>query len=624
MVTEDPKTSVPGYAGALAFSAAALAIRWALNPILGQQLPFSPILLAVLACARYFGFGPSLVTLVLGGFGGILITGERRPLPIVLFILSALIIIWMISALRRASTSATAQARLAADRLEELQRETAQRLVEGRHSAQFRAIVESSDDAIFSKDLRGVIQSWNHGAEKTFGFTAAEAIGKNISILIPPDRRNEEDELIALIRRGEPVKPFVTTRRRNDGRLIPVSLTISPIHDAAGKIAGVSHISRDISEQTALEEQLRQKQKMESLGVLAGGIAHDFNNLLTGIMGNASLLLDDQPVNLRTRRRAYDILNASERAALLVRQMLAYAGKARTSLERLDLSAMIQEFTPLLRASVPRLVKLELELDPSLPLVDADRSQMQQLVMNLVINACEAMETSPPSSQAGTVTVVTRAVPSGAGRQVLLEVRDTGCGMDEATRGRIFDPFFTTKFTGRGLGLAAVTGIIRAHRGAISVESSPGKGSTFTVTLPASELAGEARECGTVLVVDDEEVVCDLARQTLERCGYEVEVAGDGRAAVETFAARPADFVAILLDLTMPVMDGEEALRHIQQIRPGVAVVLTSGYSEDDAVRRFQDRGLRGFLQKPYTAATLAGKMQQAVRQRGADSRSSG
>ena len=203
---------------------------------------------------------------------------------------------------------------------------------------------------------------------------------------------------------------------RKDGAVIPVSLTISPIHDSRGKVAGVSHISRDIREQIALEEQLREKQKMESLGVLAGGVAHDFNNLLTGIMGNTSLILDDPSTNFQTRRRAYDILGASERAALLVRQMLAYAGKARTTLERIDLSAMIQEFTPLLCTSIPRLVKLELQLDPAIPLVNADRQQMQQLLMNLVINAAEAMETAPGNCDAHYPNHPGRLKPAGGAR----------------------------------------------------------------------------------------------------------------------------------------------------------------------------------------------------------------
>jgi CheY-like chemotaxis protein len=237
--------------------------------------------------------------------------------------------------------------------------------------------------------------------------------------------------------------------------------------------------------------------------------------------------------------------------------------------------------------------------------------------MNLVINAAEAME-----GCAGCVTVVTRSHADAAGCAVVVEVRDTGCGMDEGTLARIFDPFFSTKFTGRGLGLAAVMGIIRTHRGTISVDSRPGQGSTFLVKLPAlaentgaapEEPAGSIRGQGTILVVDDEEMVRNMARSTLERCGYQVEVAADGRTAVEAVAARPADYTLVLLDLTMPVMDGEETLRRIHRIRPNMAVVLSSGYSEDEAVRRFQDRGTCTFLQKPYTAASLAGKVKQAV-----------
>ena len=238
--------------------------------------------------------------------------------------------------------------------------------------------------------------------------------------------------------------------------------------------------------------------------------------------------------------------------------------------------------------------------------------------MNLVINAAEAIGEAP-----GTVTVCTLARETESEQQVVLEVRDTGCGIDEAGRARIFDPFYTTKFTGRGLGLSAVLGIIRAHRGYISVESEPGQGSTFTIVLPAApagettkvkEPQMEIRGYGHLLVVDDEQVVREMARFTLERCGYTVETAADGQAALELFAARPDQFDAVLLDLTMPVLDGEATLERLRAIRSGVRVVLSSGFSESEALRRFGDRRLGGFLQKPYTAAVLARKIKQALR----------
>jgi CheY-like chemotaxis protein/anti-sigma regulatory factor (Ser/Thr protein kinase) len=264
-------------------------------------------------------------------------------------------------------------------------------------------------------------------------------------------------------------------------------------------------------------------------------------------------------------------------------------------------------------------VQLELHLAKDLPAVESDASQIQQLIMNLATNAGEAIESH------GTVTITTSARQSDSEQQVVIEVKDTGCGMDESTRARIFDPFFTTKFTGRGLGLAAVLGIIRSHNGSISVESTPGAGSTFTVVLPATasdvepaqrEPQLELRGIGHVLVVDDEDLVRDMARTALERCGYTVELAADGLLAVQAVTARPAYFDAVLLDLTMPSMNGDEALREIHAIRSDIPVILSSGFTEIEALRRFEHRGLAGFLQKPYTAAVLSRKVKQAIDRR--------
>jgi CheY-like chemotaxis protein len=285
-----------------------------------------------------------------------------------------------------------------------------------------------------------------------------------------------------------------------------------------------------------------------------------------------------------------------------------------------DLTEEIKEILPLIQASIPRQVELNAVLEPDLPRVEADRAQIQQLVTNLIMNGAEAIPDRP-----GTVTITTESQAPGGLKQVVLRVHDTGSGMDEETKTRIFDPFFTTKFTGRGLGLAAVLGIIRTHRGQIFVESTPGQGSTFTVVLPAApadavisppQKETDAHGEGTILVVDDEELVRNMARATLERYGYSVEAATDGSMAVSRFAESPQQFSAVLLDLTMPVMNGEDALGKIKQIRPDVPVVLSSGYDELEAMSRFADRGLSGFLQKPYTATALATKIKTAVRGR--------
>jgi len=604
-------------------------VRWLLDPVLGTRAVYLLQIIAVLFSARYFGFGPALLSLLLGT-ARVYYTVAVHPTPtfslnglrfwLIMGIFYAVMVflIWLLDRHRRMRTELGSTTQLAGERLEQLNVEVAHREREERLSAQLRAIVESSEDAIISKDLSGVIQSWNHGAEQIYGYTAEEAVGKNISILVPPDRVHEEADILERIRHGGRVKHFETMRVRQDGAQIHVSLTISPIRDAKGNIVGASHIARDISEQKVLEQQLRQTQKLDSLGVLAGGLAHDFNNLLTGVMGNASLAMDELGEHNPTRVRIAEVVAASERAALLVRQMLAYAGKGRFVVQPLNLSAQISEILPLIRTSVTHNVELDLRLAEDLPLIEGDLTQIQQLIMNLAINAAEAIGESH-----GTVTISTIAREADAERQVILQVRDTGCGMDDELRSRIFDPFFTTKFTGRGLGLSAVLGIIRGHRGVITVESTAGHGSTFTVVLPAltqgercapKDPQLELRGYGHLLVVDDEELVRNMAPFTLQRCGYTVDTAADGRVAIELFAKRPEDFDAVLLDLTMPVLSGEDTLRGIRSIRPDVRVVLSSGYSEAEALRRFHDRGISGFLQKPYTATVLARRIKQALK----------
>jgi two-component system CheB/CheR fusion protein len=592
-----------------------------MGPELAGRFPNAGGFIACLVAAHFLGMGPAILVIAVSLADAFLFGHRPEAGRELLFLVMSGVAVWIVEILRRARRRAEMHAHLAAERLEDLQRSAAQRQEEERLSAQLRAIVETSEDAILSEDMDGIVQSWNRGAEHIFGYSAQEVVGRQIAILLPPGRAHEEHDILERIRHGGRVKHFVTLRVCKDGREIHVSLTVSPIHDGAGRIIGASHIARDITEQTEFEEQMRQTQKLESLGVLVGGLAHDFNNLLTGIMGNASLAADEVHDPERTRQRIEEILQASERAALLIRQMLAYAGKGRFVVEPLDLSAQVRDILPLLRPSISRLIDLELHLEPGVPPIAADRAQIQQVIMNLAINAAEAIEDRP-----GVVTIITASKDAGDERQVVLEVRDTGVGMDEATRSRMFDPFFTTKFTGRGLGLSAVMGIIRGHQGTISVDSAPGRGSTFTVVFPAA--AGAAaiipgtestyRGYGTILVVDDEDLVRKMARFTLERYGYTVEVASDGPEGCACFAARPYEFSAVLLDLTMPGMTGEDVLRRIREIRQDVPVVLSSGYAEKEAVQRFEDFGLAGFLQKPYTATALAKRIKQAVRRNAA------
>ncbi len=500
---------------------------------------------------------------------------------------------------------------------------------------QLAAIVESAEDAIISKTLDGMILTWNSGAERVYGYNAAEAVGKPMTMLLPEGRPNEENEILQRIRRGERVEHFETVRKTKNGALIDVSLTISPIRDKSGRIIGASHVARNVTGRKQLEEQLRHTQKLESLGVLAGGVAHDFNNLLTGILGNASLALESVSTHHPARGMLRDVVNASERASHLTRQLLAYAGKGRFIIEPLDLSDLVREISSLIQTSIPKNVQLRLELRDDLPLIEADASQIQQVVMNLVINGAEAMG----PNENGTVLVATSAqivdehyllstfggsTELAPGTYIRLDVHDTGCGMDEATLNRIFDPFFSTKFIGRGLGLAAVQGIVRGHKGTMKVYSRAGKGTTFTVLFPATEETVAPRKAmipqatatdQLILVIDDEEIIRRTAKSMLERYGYTVVLATNGKEGVELFQVLSEKVSAVLLDMTMPVMSGEEAFSRMRAIKPDVKVILSSGYNEVEAVRRFTGKGLAGFIQKPYSPIALGVKIMSVLQE---------
>ena len=497
------------------------------------------------------------------------------------------------------------------------------------------AIVESSEDAIIGKGLSGIVESWNPGAERLYGYSREEMAGRSMSLLVPPDRPDEEARILRAIQAGEPVRHFETVRVRKNGDRIAVSLTISPIVDTDGTIVGASHVARDITEDREFEERMQQMQKLEGLGVLAGGIAHDFNNLLTGMLGNAGLALDALPEGSPARAGLLDVVRGIERASALTRQILAYAGKGRSVVESLSLSEIVKEIAHLIEALIPRNVHLLLELDSALPFIEGDAGQLQQVIMNLVLNGAEAIgdaggsvivRTGPQEVDDLYVRAALPGWPLAAGRYAALEVHDTGCGMDEATQARIFDPFFTTKVKGRGLGLAAVIGIVRGHRGALRVYSAPGQGSAFKVLLPAfAEPSPSLREdesvrslqgSGRVLVADDEELIRTFAKAALEHFGYTVTLARDGQEAVDLFTRDPKAFDLVFLDFTMPVMNGEEVFRHLQIARPGVPVLLSSGFNETSAVRHFAGKGLAGFIQKPYSTRSLAERVKATLSSR--------
>jgi PAS domain S-box-containing protein len=392
-----------------------------------------------------------------------------------------------------------------------------------------------------------------------------------------------------------------------------------PVHDPQGRIARWFGTCTDIDESKRAEERLRQTQKLESIGLLAGGIAHDFNNLLTGILGNASLVVDD--VDPVSAERIREVINSAERAAHLTRQLLAYSGKGHFFARELDLSQAVNEMSDLMQFSLPKSVDLSVHFQRRLPLVRIDPSQLQQVVMNLVINAGEAIG----EGNTGRVTVATSlAEVAGpfvdatgqnipAGRYVAVEVTDTGPGMDREALSRIFDPFFTTKFTGRGLGLAAVAGIVRSQGGAITVDSAPGRGAAFRVLFRAADRRAEPGPRGTILVVDDEASVRAFIGAVLRRKGYRVLEASDGREALAIFDREKGAIEGVVLDVVMPVMGANELLPLLKARKPNIAILLTSGYSEAEARRLSAAYPGAAFIQKPYTARQILKALQQSM-----------
>jgi PAS domain S-box-containing protein len=513
----------------------------------------------------------------------------------------------------------------------------AQALAEGRELLQ--AIVDSTPGFIVVADLehhvllgsRPLLQPLERTSEEVIGVPVHELLGAVIG------NRFVEQAQAALDAAG-PVE------REHDvetawGRR-QYATVVFPLFDAQHVPYAVCGMATDITERKRTEadqhrftEQIQHTQKLESLGVLAGGIAHDFNNLLTAILGHAEMAIGDLPAESPSLEDLERIVQAAQRASEMTNQMLAYAGRGKFVVEQLCPNRLVLEMSQLLRVSIPKKVELRYDLAENLPSVHGDRAQIQQVVMNLITNAAEAV-----GSEVGTIALETRVSrtagrerieglqgdPLAPGEYVRITVSDTGAGMDSATLRRIFEPFFTTKFTGRGLGLAAVLGIVRGHHGALAVTSVPGQGTVFSVYLPVastpapasvkeeSPLAPNANS-GTILLVDDEEYVRSLAERALSRGGYRVLLARDGAEAVETFRKERRSIDLIVLDLTMPVMDGCQAMTAIRAIDPSVKVVLSSGFTEYDLSSR-GDAGNAIFLQKPYLPSQLVEVVAGAVK----------
>ncbi len=507
----------------------------------------------------------------------------------------------------------------------------------------FRLLAENVPGVIYLResDTTCPMLYLNDEVEALTGYPKEDFLENHVSFVDlchPDDAPGIPDAVRQAVAEGEPFHLVYRIKHRSgQWRWInEVGAAVNPNDETVlleGFLSDVTERKRAEGERRRLEAQIQHTQKLESLGVLAGGIAHDFNNLLVGILGNASLALMDLPDESPARYSLEQIETAAQRAADLTNQMLAYSGKGRFVVQPLHLSRLVEEMTHLLEASISKKVVLKYAFAEALPAVEADATQIRQVIMNLITNASEAI-----GNKSGTVTVSTGLVQADRaylsetylneelpeGSYVYLEVADTGTGMDSATRARIFDPFFTTKFTGRGLGLAAVLGIVRGHRGAIKIYSEPGHGTTFRVLLPCTDrVPDDAAQdtgrferwlgSGTVLVVDDEASVRQVARQILERAGFTIITAENGRQAIERFREDADDVAAVLLDMTMPDMNGEETFRELRRIRSDARIILSSGYSQQEITSRFAGKGLAGFVQKPYLATTLLTKLRQAL-----------
>ncbi len=536
----------------------------------------------------------------------------------------------------------------------------------------YHELFDFAPDAYFFTDLSGIIQEANLSASRMLRIDPRFMPGKALaSYVAMNDRGRFRAELTKL--RSEPAPHDLTlTLLPRDAPPIATAVTLSVARAPQGGAVGLRWLVRDVTAQRRLEAEIgtlneelelrveartrdlaaaqrlteellaseqaarraaeasaaqsRHVQKLESIGVLAGGIAHDFNNLLHVVLGNADLARGHLPPDSPALETLDEVIRAAHRATDLTRQLLAYSGKGAFVLRHLDLSREVREMATLLRTAISRQATLVWELDPDIPSISADETQIRQIVMNLITNASDAL-----GDDAGTITLRTGTTeveePGASGEFVYLEVADTGVGMASETLQRIFDPFFSTKFAGRGLGLAAVMGIVEAHRGLIRIRTDPGEGTAFRVLFPAAHVGADAAETpatftrndwrgnGTILIVEDEEGVRVVAERMLAGLGFRVLTAEDGREALKVVAAHGDGLAAVLLDLSMPRMGGPETFRRLRAVQPRLPVVLMSGYTEQEVAAQFLEGGPGpvAFIQKPFLPGDLAAVLRRVV-----------
>jgi PAS domain S-box-containing protein len=528
----------------------------------------------------------------------------------------------------------------------------------------YRMLAENSHDLIILHDMEGKILYLSPSFKTITGYETEDFLGKSPDILIHPDDVNMAfTQILKLMQTGKDSELFEFRVKYCDGSYRWIESIARPIRNEQRQVTNILSVHRDITERKKaeaekkqLEAQVQHSQKLESLGILAGGIAHDFNNLLAAILGNIDLALMEIQDNTGIRTYLIEAEKATHRSADLCRQLLAYSGKGRFVISPVNLSDLVSDMTRILELSISKKASLQYHLVKDLPFFEGDDSQIRQIIMNLVLNASESLE-----NREGIIRISTGLknlkkeyfneciIQDSAveGDYVYIEIEDNGCGMSRETQSKIFDPFYTTKFTGRGLGLAAVLGIVRSHKGNIRIYSEPGTGSIFQVFFPVvkgsyvpprqksaiteeinnnipepSESLAEAPIAhGTILLVDDEESVRNIGRTMLERMGYTVKLAVDGQDALNfiqaVYAHKPGSknlLDCIILDLTMPKKDGEETLFELSKMNLDIPVIISSGYSETDITERFKGKELAEFIQKPYEYKTLKDILHKVIK----------
>jgi len=490
----------------------------------------------------------------------------------------------------------------------------------------YRTVLEANPDPVVVYDIDGKVVYYNPAFTRVFGWSLGERLGKKMDVFVPEESLPETQTMINRVLAGESFSGIETRRYTKEGKLIPVSISGAVLRDMDGNPVGSVINLRDISEQKNLEGQLQQAQKMEAVGTLAGGIAHDFNNLLQAIQGYTELLLMRKKEGESDWRELQEVIRASKRGAELTQQLLTFSRKVESKRRPLDLNQEVGELRELLERTIPKMIDVEFKLADNLKMVNADSAHLKQVLVNLAVNAKDAM------AEGGKLLIETQSVTLDQefcrryaevkpGDYVLFSISDTGHGMGKETLEHIFDPFYTTKEVGKGtgLGLAIVYGIIKNHEGYITCYSRPEVGTTFRIYLPTIEpeavpvdvlivpepegLATGGNE--TILLVDDEEFIRELGVDVLGRAGYTVLTANNGENALELYRQERARIDLVILDLIMPGMGGSKCLEELLTIDPHTRVLIASGYSPDGPTKGALDRGAKGFVSKPYDTNQL-------------------